>query len=709
MTDKFTSENFLSSNKSNNDIDLGKIFRFLLMQSKLIIFSVLAVFILSFAYYSQATKTYNIKSLIQYEAFDQNVFDPSQALYAVSGSSSSDISNMIQLYESRTNYLKVIEDLKLNISIKGLEEGENIDIDINAGESDLLKTQNLTFSFSENGYSLIDDNLYEIKTSKYGQTMIHNDLSILVKSSSLREYRPINVFYRNPESMYKSFKTRMNVSTSTASRNRFFATEGLINVSYITDDTNLGKQIINYANNIFLNQRINDENEKSRKSINFIEKNIKSLEESVETNKIKLKQFREENKSIDVSLEIQAIINKIQSLDEALSSIDIEIARAEEIYTTNNPAYLNLINKKALIEVQKEEVLSEIQMMPKEQQEYIDLFNELEVSQALFEELEARRLGFSILEASTIGDVRVIDEAYVDSLVGPRLTIVILATLLAFFVSCLIGIIRGLYFLPISNPAEIFDNNINLPIIGVIPDIKDFKDDTDELKLNTSIESLIVNIDAIQRDQQGKNIITITSPSAGNGKSTISMKLAEGMAKIGKKILLIDNDLKRGNLAKNYGRKSISQKTFNSIDESILNNYMINDNFYLIPRVKGLSNTFQFLYSSQYKEKIEFFKDHFDYIIFDTGPILAVADTSMLIEKSDFNILVTRHGINKVNEIRQCVDNYKQISKTIDGLIYNAYAKPRGYYGYYSFYGNYSYQYYADKYLDDAYEYKKSD
>ena len=92
-------------------------------------------------------------------------------------------------------------------------------------------------------------------------------------------------------------------------------------------------------------------------------------------------------------MEIQAIINKIQSLDSALGEIDIEIAKAEEIYTTNNPAYLNLMNKKTLIELQKEEVLSEIEMMPKEQQEYIDLFNDLEVSQALFEELESRRLG----------------------------------------------------------------------------------------------------------------------------------------------------------------------------------------------------------------------------------------------------------------------------------------------------------------------------
>ena len=121
----------------------------------------------------------------------------------------------------------------------------------------------------------------------------------------------------------------------------------------MTDDTELGKRIINYANNIFLNQRIDDENEKSRKAIDFIGKNIRTIEDSVESNKEKLKKFREENKSIDVSLEIEAIINKIQSLDASLSEIDIEIAKAEEIYTPNNPAYLNLINKKNLFEIQK--------------------------------------------------------------------------------------------------------------------------------------------------------------------------------------------------------------------------------------------------------------------------------------------------------------------------------------------------------------------
>ncbi len=707
MTNKIEIDNFLSSNMEKDEIDIGKLFRFLLMQSKLILSIVFVVFAISVAYYSFATKKYEIKSLIQYEAFDQNIFDPSQALRFTSPGNS-DISNMVQLYESRTNYLKVINDLKLHIDIQDLDDDENIDIQIISDNDNPIEIHELKLSFSESGYSLLDEDLNDVQTSTYGQEINFEGLRISVYSTNLNAYRPIDIVFTNPESLYKFLKAEMNVDTNVAV-NSFFRNEGLITVSYVTDDINQGKNIINYANSIFLNQRISDESEKSRKAINFIEKNLKSIEESVEINKVKLKQFREKNKSIDVSLEIEAIIKKIQNLDEALSSIDIEIAKAKEIYTSNNPSYLNLVNKKALLEAQMDEVLSEIEMMPKEQQDYIDLFNDLEVSQTLFEELESRRLGFSILEASTIGDVRVVDEAYVDYLVSPRILVVFLATFIALLMSFLIAIIRGLYFLPISNPAEIFDNNINLSIIGVIPDINNFEDTTDLTKLNTSVESLIVNINSLQNKQDSKKIITITSPSAGNGKSTVSMKLAEGMAKIGKKVLLVDNDLKRGNLANNYNLKSISEKTFNEINESALGKYKVQDNLYIVPRVKGLSNTFQFLYSIQYQDKINFFKDQFDFIIFDTGPVLAVSDTSMLIEKSDFNILVTRHGINRINEIKQCIDNFKQISKNIDGLIYNAYAKPRGYYGYYSLYGNYSYQYYADKYLDDAYEYEKKD
>ena len=176
---------------------------------------------------------------------------------------------------------------------------------------------------------------------------------------------------------------------------------------------------------------------------------------------------------------------------------------------------------------------------------------------------------------------------------------IIFKTSVFFFISTfflLIAVFRGFYSLPISNPAEIFDNRIYLPIIGVVPEIDNFEDEDDNLRLNSALEALIVNINSIQNNKLDNNLITITSPSPGNGKSTISMKLAEGLAKIGKKVLLVDNDLKRGSIAKTFDKHSISEQTFNSINEETIDKYKVENNFYLIPRVKGLTNSFQFLF-----------------------------------------------------------------------------------------------------------------
>jgi tyrosine-protein kinase Etk/Wzc len=221
------------------------------------------------------------------------------------------------------------------------------------------------------------------------------------------------------------------------------------------------------------------------------------------------------------------------------------------------------------------------------------------------------------------------------------------------------------------------------------------------------METLILNLNSIGNNQLENKVITITSPSPFNGKSTVSMKLAEYLSSIDKKVLLVDNDLKRGKLASNFNVDSISEKKFNTINESSISDYMIKDNFYLIPRVKGLNNSFQFLYSNTYKEKINSFKNSFDYIIFDTGPILSVPDTSILIDQGDINLIVVRHGINKINEIKQTIDTFAQIKKVPDGVIYNGYEKPNSYYGYYGIYGNYAYKYYAERYLYKTYEYDK--
>jgi hypothetical protein len=76
---------------------------------------------------------------------------------------------------------------------------------------------------------------------------------------------------------------------------------------------------------------------------------------------------------------------------------------------------------------------------------------------------------------------------------------------------------------------------------------------------------------------------------------------------------------------------------------------------------------------------------------------------------SDLNFAIVRHGYTKINEVKQMEKVCSQIGISFEGIVYNCYEKPSSYYGYYGLYGNYSYQYYANKYLYESYEYKNKD
>jgi Mrp family chromosome partitioning ATPase len=255
------------------------------------------------------------------------------------------------------------------------------------------------------------------------------------------------------------------------------------------------------------------------------------------------------------------------------------------------------------------------------------------------------------------------------------------------------------------------DSGVYVPILGVIPfdeTIDSVDLNSDESRYKSAMEAAIVNIKSLQDEYDDEaKIISFTSPTPLNGKSTTSKNLAETLSLLDKKVLLVDADFKRGGLGKDFNIKSISENTFFNINSSNLDNFRISNNFYLIPRVKGLINSFHFICNPRYPKIFEDLKKDFDYIIFDTAPLLSVADTSIILKLADINLLVLRHEITKIREIKQTLDMFAQINTPVRGLIYNAYSRPSGYYGYYRLYKNYSYAYYSEKYLDNSYDYEK--
>ena len=247
------------------------------------------------------------------------------------------------------------------------------------------------------------------------------------------------------------------------------------------------------------------------------------------------------NNSLNVDLEVQSIIESINLLEEKISSIELEIAKAENNYTSSNPVYLDLINQKDVLLEQKTGIEAEIRQLPIAQQEYIDLFREVEIAQLLYSELSNKKLEYSILEASTLGNMGIVDNAYVDIKLSPLLSSIFIFSVVFSFISILFAVFRGLFLIPISNPAELPDNNINLPICGVVPEIEQDNEEAqtlDDERFNQSIESIVVNLNQIEKPIQKDGEATVflfTSATPSNGKSFISFHLSKRLTRIGKK------------------------------------------------------------------------------------------------------------------------------------------------------------------------------
>ena len=147
----------------------------------------------------------------------------------------------------------------------------------------------------------------------------------------------------------------------------------MLEISYLTNDIDKGIEILNYANSYFISKTIEQESQQARQALNFVDQRLENAVIELQRNKNQLKDFRESNKSINVELEIETIIYNLKEIESQINAIDVEIAKAANLFTEDNPIYLDLINQKEILNKQRIEVEKEIKSLPLAQQQYIDL------------------------------------------------------------------------------------------------------------------------------------------------------------------------------------------------------------------------------------------------------------------------------------------------------------------------------------------------
>ena len=182
-----------------------------------------------------------------------------------------------------------------------------------------------------------------------------------------------------------------------------------------------------------------------------------------------------------------------------------------------------------------------------------------------------------------------------------------------------------------------------------------------------------------------KKVLLITSTEAGEGKSTISSNLALSLSQDNKKVIIIDGDLRKPSVHKQFKISGSVGLTELLIGEKSINDIKHKINPYLDVITSGHipPNPAELLASEEMEKLIEKLREEYDYVIIDTNPIGLVADAQILSSKVDGVILVARYEKTKKENLLSCKKMIDQVGGSTIGVVLNGIDEKRGKYYYY--------------------------
>lgn len=215
-----------------------------------------------------------------------------------------------------------------------------------------------------------------------------------------------------------------------------------------------------------------------------------------------------------------------------------------------------------------------------------------------------------------------------------------------------------------------------------------------------SIRSIRTNLAFSSLDKEIKIIIN-TSPEASDGKSFVTANLAVAYAQEGKKVLLIDADLRRGRQHEIFEIMNVTSGGYSNLmlnyKENIpLEKYIFptfDKNIDLLPTGPMPPNPVELLASENNKMLLDRLKRKYDLIIMDCAPVIGLSDSLILATMSDINMLTVSAKKTKMENLERAKKQFEQANAKINGVILNkAPMQGNGYYSYY-----YNNDYYGDQ------------
>lgn len=512
--------------------------------------------------------------------------------------------------------------------------------------------------------------------------------------------------------------TRKNrLSTVIGYQNSIAATEKGIGTGIIALQMESAQPIktqlfINEIAESYVRMNVERNSAEAQNSLEFIKAQLPIVKKQLETAEAEYNNFKIQQQSVDITIETQAVLERVIELDTKLQELDLQRLELSRKFKSEHPIYQGVTEKITEIKNQKSKLIKEVGDLPATQQQLLSLKRDVEVNNQIYMLLLSKAQELDIVRAGTVGNVRIIDKAEVNlsAPVWPNKTMLVaIFSAIGVLLSTLIVIAEKLLNRGIEDPSDI--EALGLPVYASVPysDYQDKLTGFSRAKKGRNKPKIILAVDNpadlsiealrslrtslhFAMMEAKNNIIAISGPSPGVGKSFISVNLAAVLAQSGKKVLIIDADMRKGYLQTQFGMKwddGLSDYLSGRLNlEQVTKASQVQD-LDVITRGQIPPNPSELLMHSNFTKLVDQVKDKYDIVIIDTPPILAVTDPAIVSAHTGTTLLVTRFGQNHSREIELTRNRFEQNGIDVKGVVFNGVVKKAsnayGYYGYYNY------------------------
>ncbi|WP_019623638.1 polysaccharide biosynthesis tyrosine autokinase [Thioalkalivibrio thiocyanoxidans] len=488
---------------------------------------------------------------------------------------------------------------------------------------------------------------------------------------------------------------------------------GVFSLTLTDPDPQQAQRVLNTISQIYLTQNVQRKAAEAEKSLEFLEEKVPDVQEQLQTAEDALNEYRTERDSVDLSQETRAVLDRLVNLERQLNELEFEEAEISRRYTPSHPTYAALIDKRQKLQEERDRLNQEVSALPETQQQILRLNRDVEVNQDIYVQLLNRMQEMDIARASTVGNVRILDDAQAGlSAVEPqRNLIVMLSTVFGGGLAIALVLVRGMFNRGVESQEEI--EGIDLPVYASVPRSRAQENLLRRVKRRNqprgydvpggvlaSIDPADDSIEALRGLRSSlhfamleaeNNRLVITGPSPNVGKSFVSVNLATVCAQAGQRVLIIDADLRKGHVHHAFGERSdggLSEFLAGQEPlEGVLRRTEIQGLDY-IARGSAPPNPSELLMSDRFSRLLEQLSRDYDLVLIDTPPILAVTDAAVVARQCSTTLMVVRFQLNPLREIESARRRLDAAGVEVRGCILNSieYKASTSYgYGYYHY------------------------